>query len=186
MLRVWPRRGFPLAIARGHAAIALACLALAACGQPAPAPPPATATAAVAPPAAAPAVHTHDLSIDESMGGHTLAKHVGRTDDELRARLRQERDISSASSYTDRATAERVVDQALTSGGRQLDAWRARSGRRPNLVLSYTDRSGNAIGWSISRGQSTAVSCVRALVVLAWDDRRGREFVLTSYPEAGR
>ena len=167
------------------AAAALACLALSACGQPAAAPP-TTGTAAVAQPPAAPVVHTHDLSIDESMGGHTLAKHVGRTDAELRTRLRQERDISSASSYSDRATAERVVDQALKSGGRKLDAWRARGGRRPNLVLSYTDRSGDPIGRSISRGQSTVVSCARALVVLAWDDRREREFVLTSYPEAGR
>src|SRR6516162_11886111 len=29
----------------------------------------------------------HDLSQDEAQGGHTLKKHVGRTDDQLRERL---------------------------------------------------------------------------------------------------
>src|SRR5262249_4570432 len=47
----------------------------------------------------------HDLSGDEAMGGHTLARHIGKTDAELIERLRQEPDISSASTYTDRQTA---------------------------------------------------------------------------------
>jgi hypothetical protein len=44
-----------------------------------------------------------DLSVDEDMGGHTLARHVGKTDAELRERLRREPNISTASTYTDRA-----------------------------------------------------------------------------------
>src|SRR5690349_23847845 len=39
----------------------------------------------------------HDLSQDEEAGGHTLKKHVGRTDDQLRERLAHERNISGAS-----------------------------------------------------------------------------------------
>ena len=162
-----------------------------ACGQPSPAPPPAGAPAVTSPaprasPLAAPASTSHDLSADESMGGHTLARHVGRTDAQLIARLRDERDISSASTYTDRATAERVVGAAIEAGGRKLDAWRNRQGSRPNLVLNYTDRSGTPIGRSITRGAHTSTPCRRALVVFRWDDRRHREFVLTSYPEADR
>jgi CDI toxin RNase A-like protein len=125
-----------------------------------------------------------DLSADEAMGGHTLARHVGKTNAQLIDRLRREPQISSASTYTDRATAEHVVGAALASGGRSFDAWRTRAGPRPNLVLRYG--ATDTIGRSISRGRSASVPCNHALVVLRWDDRRQRFYVLTSYPEAGR
>ena len=127
-----------------------------------------------------------DLSADESMGGHTLARHVGKTDAELAERLRRERDISAASTYTDRAAAERSVGAALASGGRKLADWQSRSGRRPNLVLHYSEPSRRPIGRSLERGHSQAVPCSRAIVVLRWQDRSGRFYVLTSYPETDR
>src|SRR5689334_16407487 len=86
---------------------------------------------------AVPAPSRHDLSADETLGGHTLARHVAKTDEELRERLRREPHISSTSTYTDRATAEAVVGAALSSGGQSFDAWRKRSGRRPNFVLHF-------------------------------------------------
>jgi len=130
------------------------------------------------------AVPVRDLSFDESMGGHTLARHVGKTDAELRDRLRRERQISSASTYTDRATAERAVAAALASAGAKLTAWQSRKGSRPNLVLRYVDRAGRSVGRSLFRGQQKALPCDRVLVVLRWDERSSRFYVLTSYPEA--
>ena len=127
-----------------------------------------------------------DLSVDEALGGHTLARHVGRTDAQLAERLRRERDISAASTYTDRAVAERSVGAALAEAGGRLAQWQERTGRRPNLVLHYVDRAHRPIGRSLERGRTAAVPCSRALVVLRWDERRGRYYVLTSYPEADR
>jgi hypothetical protein len=129
-------------------------------------------------------VARHDLSRDEAMGGHTLARHVGKTDEELIERLRREPDISSASTYTDRETAERVIEAALASGGSSFQKWRARQGRRPNFVLHYD--ADEAVGRSIRRGHTSSVPCERAVVVLRWDDRRQQMFVLTSYPEENR
>jgi hypothetical protein len=125
-----------------------------------------------------------DLSTDEARGGHTLARHVGKTDEELRDRLRRESDISSASTYTDRATAEAVVGAALASGGRSFDAWRSRLGRRPNFVLHFD--AGHVIGRSMGRRRTEATPCEDVLVVLRWDERRERFYVLTSYPEVRR
>jgi len=127
----------------------------------------------------------HDLSVDESMGGHTLARHVGKTDAELADRLRRERQISAASTYSDRATAERIVWSALDADTGQVSSWQRRSGRRPNLALHYANRAG-AIGRSLFRGAQTSVPCNRAVVVLKWDERRDRSFVLTSYPDCTR
>ena len=118
------------------------------------------------------------------MGGHTLLRHVGKTDAELRDRLRREPQISAASTYTDREVAERVVAAALLSPDRLFSAWRARSGPRPNFVLHYS--GADTIGRSISRGRSGATVCRQAVVVLRWEGRSGRFFVLTSYPEESR
>lgn len=126
----------------------------------------------------------HDLSVDEAIGGHTLSRHVGKTDAELRDRLRREPEISAASTYTDRETAERVVGAALESKEKAFAAWRARVGSRPNFVLHYRDRE--PVGRSISRGRAASTPCRDALVVLRWDNRSSRFYVLTSYPEESR
>ena len=127
-----------------------------------------------------------DLSIDESMGGHTLSRHVGKTDAQLAERLRVETQISAASTYTDRAAAERSVGAALAGAGTKLSNWQRRVGRRPNLVLYFEDPSRKPIGRSLIRGLPTAVTCTRAIVVLRWDERQNKYYVLTSYPEADR
>lgn len=118
------------------------------------------------------------------MGGHTLARHVGRTDEQLAERLRREPQISSASTYTDRETAEQLIAAALEHPGRPFDAWLRRTGRRPNFVLRHV--ADHVIGRAISRGRTESAPCRFALIVLRWDERRDRYYVLTSYPEEHR
>lgn len=121
-----------------------------------------------------------DLSLDEVAGGHTLKKHVGRSDNELRERLRHERNISAASSYTDRDTAETAVGAAIEVNRARMERWLEREGGHPNLVLDYD--SDHPIGRTLRRGDEQTEPCSHALVVLKWDG--GREYhVLTSYPE---
>ena len=55
---------------------------------------------------------TRDLSQDERFGGHVLRKHVGQSEADLRRRLQREENITTASTYTDRNTAEHVVGAA--------------------------------------------------------------------------
>jgi hypothetical protein len=63
--------------------------------------------AAAVGPAAQPAdaPDRYDLTAAERLGGHTLARHVGRTDAQLRDRLRREKNVSAASTYDDREVA---------------------------------------------------------------------------------
>ncbi len=137
-----------------------------------------------APPLTPPSAPRHDLSVDERRGGHTLERHVGRTDEQLRERLQREPNISAASTYDDRVTAETVVTHAFDASADELERWRARTGRRPNLVLERTEPA--PIGRSLRRGQRTVSACDRAVVVLRWDERARSSFVLTSYPECRR
>ena len=124
-----------------------------------------------------------DLERDERLGGHTLARHVGRTDDELRARLARER-VSAASTYEDVATARQVVATALERSVAEIDAWARRTGGRANLALRCRGPRGHPIGRSIRRGETTPQPCYDAVIVLRWDERARDYYVLTSYPEA--
>jgi hypothetical protein len=123
-----------------------------------------------------------DLSQDEEAGGHTLRKHVGKTDDQLRERLDRERDISAASSYTDREAAEIAVGAALQRNRGTLQRWLDRQGNRPNLVLDYDGDPAHPIGRSLRRGADHTGPCSHAVVVLR-STGQGEYYVLTSYPE---
>ena len=109
---------------------------------------------------------------------------VGKTDADLISRLEREPHISSASTFTDRETAESVVGAALRTDNRAFASWRERTGKRPNFVLHY--HAGRVIGRSMARGHVQSVPCDTALIVLRWDDQRQRYYVLTSYPEESR
>jgi hypothetical protein len=123
-----------------------------------------------------------NLAAAERLGGHTLARHVGRTDDDLRERLRREPDIAAASTYPNRQTAERVIAATLQRFSRRIDEWRRRTGPRPNLALDYRGRKDEVIGRSLRRGDETVRACTDAVVVLRWH-ASGADYVLTSYPE---
>ena len=152
--------------------------------------PPALAEAppAPGPPATppAPVPGARDLREDERRGGHTLERHVGKTDAQLRARLQRDRRISAASTYTDLPTAERVVGETLDRARRRGGRWAGRTGRRPNLALDFDGDPRVVIGRSLRRGEAAAEDCHDAVVVLRWDEASGDYFVLTSYPEVRR
>jgi Bacterial CdiA-CT RNAse A domain len=123
----------------------------------------------------------YDLGRDERRGGHTLARHVARTDDELRERLARERNISAASTWTDRETAETVVGQALAAERGRVDSWMRRGFPRANLALHYN--AGRVTGRSLRRGDARTVECSSAVIVLRADGPQSF-YVLTTYPEA--
>jgi hypothetical protein len=121
----------------------------------------------------------YDLEKDEGRG-HTLARHVGRSDEELAERLRRERHISAASTWTDRETAEKTVADALRVERNRVDNWMRRGDPRPNLALHFD--AGHAIGRSLRRGETQSVECSSAVIVLRADGPDGF-YVLTTYPE---
>jgi hypothetical protein len=149
--------------------------ALAACTRP-PAPESSPATEAKPFTAA-----RRDLSHDEAAGGHTLRKHVGRTDDELRQRLHHERNISAASTWNDRESAETAVGAAITQQNNKITRWLERDSHS-NLVLDYDGDSAHPFGRTLLRNSDQVEPCAHAVIVLKWDGSNSYH-VLTAYPE---
>jgi toxin YxiD len=121
-----------------------------------------------------------DLRQDEAAGGHILRKHVGQTEEQLRQRLERERNITGASTYTDRSTAEHAVGAAIAQSQSEIQNWLSRPGRHPNLVLDYD--SEDPVGRTMNRGEVHSRPCTHALVVLKYSGAN-HYYVLTSYPE---
>jgi len=125
----------------------------------------------------------YDLARDEARGGHTLDKHVGRSDQELRERLDAERNISAASTWTDREVAEDTIGQALRAEHNKIARWEERGYRRPNLALHFD--AGRVIGRSMRHGDESSSPTTQAVIVLKADGP-DNFYVLTSYPEDRR
>jgi hypothetical protein len=128
-------------------------------------------------------VARYDLARDEARGGHTLDKHVGRSDQELRDRLDREQNISAASTWTNREIAQETVGQAVRAEQDKIARWEERGYRRPNLALHFD--ASRVIGRSIRRGQESSSPATQAVIVLKADGPDSF-YVLTSYPEDRR
>jgi len=122
-----------------------------------------------------------DLSQDEAAGGHTLRKHVGRTDADLRERLEHEREISAASTWNDRASAEAAVGAAIADQNNKISRWLGRDSH-PNLVLDYDGDPTHPFGRTMRRSEDRVQPCAHAVIVLKWDSPSSYH-VLTAYPE---
>jgi hypothetical protein len=121
-----------------------------------------------------------DLSRDEAQGGHILRKHVGQTEAQLRERLERERNITGASTYTDRSAAEHAVGAAIAQSQSEIQNWLSQPGRHPNLALDYD--SDVPLGRTMNRGEHQSRVCEHAVVILKYNGPN-HYYVLTSYPE---
>jgi hypothetical protein len=122
------------------------------------------------------------LSAEESAGGHTIARHVGRSEAQLRARLAAESRITAASTFRTLADAERSVAEALRAQQGVIKAW----AKTANIgqTKAITHDAGRVVGFGVVRASNTTVQMSRLTVVLRKVSDRGRiYFVLTAFPK---
>jgi hypothetical protein len=103
------------------------------------------------------------LAAHEAAGGHTLDRHVGRDLDYLRNRLATEPDLQAASTFYDRATAERAIAQILRTNEAAVGRW-LRSGP-PRLTLDGTVSV--PVGQVLRRGLGDPVDVSDVRVILS-------------------
>lgn len=120
------------------------------------------------------------LEAHERAGGHLLARHVGKSAEQLRQRLENDSRISAASSFTDKKTAETAVTAAVSANQKKITSWL--KGDDDRLVITY--RSSTPVGISVGRSSSRARDATGVRLVLVRDTRfNGGWRILTGYPE---
>ncbi|GIN87539.1 lipoprotein [Heyndrickxia sporothermodurans] len=122
--------------------------------------------------------------LDEMEGppknGHTLERHVGKSDSELLERIKRDH-ITAASTYYDKDTATKAVLESLDIHDKKIQNWLNHS-NRDRLVLNTNH--------SFAVGKTALKSDMRihdnlhdTITVLAKDPSSSRKYkIITSYP----
>ncbi|MEG3938317.1 MULTISPECIES: RNase A-like domain-containing protein [unclassified Microcoleus] len=127
-----------------------------------------------------PSIPGGGLDVHEAAGGHTLERHVGKTEAQLAQRLASERRISAASSFTDRSVAEAAIAEAMNRNQSAIDSWVKSRGNR--YTIDYN--ANRIIGITLRRRASKATSASRLKIVLQRSAKLPPGyFILTAYPE---
>jgi len=121
------------------------------------------------------------LAAQESAGGHTIARHVGRTEAELRARLAAQPKIPVASSFESLAQAERTVSAGLKANRIAITQW-AQSAA-PNARRAFEWAAPGRIGYGVVRSSGNLASMSKVRIVLQKKALNGKlYYVLTAFP----
>ncbi|GAL60263.1 RNase A-like domain-containing protein [Pseudescherichia vulneris] len=118
-------------------------------------------------------------------GGHAILKHVGKTQEELAARLKTTENMvrkpNAISSFSNIDLAEASVSKALSVNKEWIKVWAA-SQPRHNLTVTYN--TGRVIGYSLFRGSEKLVQATKVKVVLKYEMYNGKPYyILTAFPE---
>lgn len=120
----------------------------------------------------------HEANVVGGRGGHTIQKHVGQTEAQLRARLVRENRLPIASTFSDLRTAEWAISETLRRGDSQVKAWLS-SGR---LKLRLEMSLGKPIGKVLPRNTGKIQEARSITVVLAHEEHKGMPYyILTSF-----
>ncbi|NJK76747.1 MAG: hypothetical protein HC849_16230 [Oscillatoriales cyanobacterium RU_3_3] len=119
------------------------------------------------------------LEVHEKAGGHTLERHVGKTEAELAQRLAAEPQIAAASSFTNRAVAEAAIGEAISRNEREISSWlRSRENR---YAIDYN--ANRIVGITLRRRQNKISTTSRLRIVLQRSAKLPPGyFILTAYP----
>jgi hypothetical protein len=118
------------------------------------------------------------LNQQESLGGHTIERHVGKTTQFLRDRLSTS-SISAASTYTTISSAEGAIINGLNANSSAVSSWKRNSTSR--YTINYTNSTN--VGVVLNRGAANPVSSKKIVVVLQKKSTAPNGYyVLTSYP----
>jgi hypothetical protein len=125
---------------------------------------------------------TIDLWAEEAAGGHTIEKHVAKTEADLRLRLVQEPKIPAASSFRNLAEAEQFVSQALRSNASAVQTWASTA--RPGAIYRFVYQAGRSAGYGVVRatGKMQQMTVIRVVLQKTALDNK-IYFVLTAFVE---
>ncbi|NVI04792.1 RNase A-like domain-containing protein [Paraburkholderia youngii] len=122
----------------------------------------------------------HEAKLGSRIGGHTVEKHVGRTEAQLRERLTREPKRQTVSSFTNIESAEWAISEVMRVDALRIKTW-AQSSRRAKPLELEKDL-GRTVGYGISRKTDSLTGMSVVHLVLKYETYNGMPYyVLTAY-----
>ena len=125
-----------------------------------------------------------DNILDEMEGppknGHTIERHVGKSEEDLKNRLKNDK-VSAASTYYDKETATKAVKDSLKQHDKEIQEW-LKNSKEARLVLNTTHSFpvGKTV---IKKNMNVKDKLVKTVTVLARDKSGELGYkIITSYP----
>jgi hypothetical protein len=118
------------------------------------------------------------LAAHEAAGGHTLSRHLGLSDLALLGRLDKNPGLARASTFTDRATAERAISEVIDANASRIEAFL--NGNKFTTQISG-QVSGTA-GRTVARGSRTPTLSSEVAVFLRRTENGNGYRITTAYP----
>jgi len=123
------------------------------------------------------------LTAEEAAGGHAIARHVGQTEAQLRARLASQPAIPAASTFKTLAAAEKHVAAALRANKSAIEAW-AKSAPLTAPPKAFNYQAATVVGEGVVRATGQLQQMTKMVVVLRRVQQQNRVyFILTAYPK---
>lgn len=127
----------------------------------------------------------HESLSGRAPGGHTLERHIGKTPDELLARLAKRPALGEASSFRTTREAEQLISKVLSDNHNQIGMWVKHLPPGMNAKMELGRIFAHQTGIMVSRGTTKVTACYKVRVVIRFQQWQGKPyFVLTAFPEA--
>lgn len=118
----------------------------------------------------------------KKIGGHTIRKHVAKTDEERLARLAQNPNLKAATSFESLQHAEKFITAALRANRFKIIRWA--NTQRSREALAITWHAGTKTGYGFRQGSQIKWPATHVRIVLVCKEFRGLPYyILTAYPE---
>lgn len=122
------------------------------------------------------------LVAEEAVGGHTIARHVGLTEQQLRLRLANQPKIPAATTFKTLKDAESCVGEAIRANKPAIKVWAKNANIGQAKGFSYD--AGRIIGEGVIRSTNQMQKMSKMIIVLRKVKEQNRiYFVLTAYPK---
>jgi hypothetical protein len=121
-----------------------------------------------------------NVAVHEATGGHTIERHVGKSDTWLSNRLAKDPDLDVASTFTNDIAANRTQGMFVNKSKKQIVQW-LNDPAKPQILVATFD-TGAPIGRVLQRGENTSTTTSKANLVLTRDGSAQGWHFLTSFP----
>ncbi|KXU90310.1 hypothetical protein CI15_03640 [Paraburkholderia monticola] len=119
-------------------------------------------------------LYMHEAKDGSRIGGHTILKHVGRTEAQLRERLRLEPGKKVVSSFVNLEEAEWAISETVHANALQIHEWT----KAPNRVLTLRKDVGRKVGYALVRKTDRLVHSSKVEVVLKYGTYNGMPYYI--------